>query len=263
MGHAHVNLALDLDGMPAVEPTSSGRAIVVVDVPVGGGRADMAVRPVRGDAVAGADPAVDSVVKAALARVETKVQEPVATIAAPLRRTGQQHALGNLLADAARVMGSADFAAWNNGGMRADIDAGPLRFGGVHEVTPFGNTLVRLRVRGKDLAPVFERGLFSGRADLHVSGVRIEFDPARPRGQRITRLTLGNGAPVDPDRIYTLVQNNFMVEDEYLESLRAAISTEYLPIRDSDMLAEYLRRQPQPVRGDDAPRVLAIPSRSN
>lgn len=263
MGHAHVNLALDLDGMPTVEPTSSGRAIAVVDVPVGGGEATMAVRPVRGDAVAGADPAVDSVVKAAMARVEAKVQEPVAMIATALRRSGQQHALGNLIADAARVMGSADMAAWNNGGMRADIDAGPLRFGGVHEVTPFGNTLVRVRVRGRDLAAVFERGLFSGRADLHVSGVRIEFDPTKPRGQRITRLTTGDGQPVDPDRIYTLVQNNFMVEDEYLESLRAAISTEYLPIRDSDMLAEYLRRQPQPVRGDDAPRVLAIPSRSN
>lgn len=263
MGHAHVNLALDLDGMPAVEPTSSGRAIVVVDVPVGGGRADMAVRPVRGDAVAGADPAVDSVVQRAMARVDAKVREPVATMAVALRRTGQQHALGNLIADAARVMGNADFAAWNNGGMRADLDAGPLTFGGVHEVTPFGNTLVRLRVWGRDLATVFERALFSGRADAHVSGLFLEFDPAGPRGQRITKIMTSDGQPIDPDRTYTVVQNNFMVEDEYLQSSQAAIATEYLPIRDSDMLAEYLRRRPQPVRGDDTPRIRAISSRSN
>jgi len=48
------------------------------------------------------------------------------------------------------------------------------------------------------------------------------------------------------------------VEDEYRDVLRAAVSTEYLPIRDSDAFAAYLRRQPQPVRPDASVRVRPI-----
>lgn len=258
MGHAHVNLALDFDGMPAVEPTSSGRAVVVVDVPVGGGAARTQIRNVPGDVIAGADPAVDSIVNTALARVEVKVKEPVATLAAAFRNGGSQNAVGNALTDAARVIGNGDMALWNNGGLRAGLDSGPLVFGGVHEVTPFGNTLVLVRMRGGDLFRLFDRGIGFRGAGIHVSGVQVLFDAARPEGQRVVQLLDPAGAPIDREKIYRVVLNNFMVEDEYRDVLRAAVSTEYLPIRDSDAFAAYLRRQPQPVRPDASVRVRPI-----
>ena len=258
MGHAHVNLALDFDGMPAVEPTSSGRAVVVVDVPVGGGAARTQIRNVPGDVIAGADPAVDSIVRTAVARVEVKVREPVATLATAFRNAGAQNAVGNALTDAARTIGNADMALWNNGGLRASLDSGALAFGGVHEVTPFGNTLVLVRMRGDDLFRLFDRGIGSRGAGIHVSGVQVLFDAARPQGQRVVQLLDPAGAPIDRARIYRVILNNFMVEDEYRDVLRAAVSTEYLPIRDSDAFAAYLRRQPQPVRPDLSARVRPI-----
>lgn len=258
MGHAHVNLALDFDGMPAVEPTSSGRAVVVVDVPVGGGEARTQIRTIPGDAVAGADAAVDSIVKAAVAKVELKVREPVATLATAFRNAGPQNAVGNALSDAARTIGEADMALWNNGGLRASLDSGALAFGGVHEVTPFGNTLVRVRLRGADLFALFDRGIGSRGAGIHASGVQVLYDASKPEGQRVVQLLDPQGTPIDRARIYRVVLNNFMVEDEYRDVLRAAISTEYLPIRDSDAFAAYLRRQPQPVRPDASARVRPI-----
>ena len=154
-------------------------------------------------------------------------------------------------------------ALWNNGGLRADMEAGALAFGGVHEVTPFGNTLVRVRLRGRDLARVFERGVGGRGADIHVSGVRLDVDPARPEGQRVVRLTEADGRAIDPQKIYRVVLNNFMVEDDFRDVLRAAISTEYLPIRDSDAFAAFLRRQPQPVRPDETVRIRVITPGSN
>jgi 2',3'-cyclic-nucleotide 2'-phosphodiesterase (5'-nucleotidase family) len=138
--------------------------------------------------------------------------------------------------------------------------AGPLNFGAVHAVSPFGNSLVRVRVRGSGLLAAFERMVDGGRPDAHVSGVTIDFDPAKPKGARIVRAVDGAGAPIDPMRTYTIVFNNFMVEDDYRFVQEAAISTEYLPLRDADVFAAYLRRLPQPIRGDATPRIRAIPA---
>ena len=43
---------------------------------------------------------------------------------------------------------------------------------------------------------------------LQVSGLTFAFDPARPPGQRVVRV-LVNGAPLEPDRRYTLATNSY------------------------------------------------------
>jgi hypothetical protein len=105
---------------------------------------------------------------------------------------------------------------------------------------------------------MFEQPERGTRVNAHVSGVTLEYDPARPAGQRIVRALDAKGQPIDPDRIYTVILLNFLVEDEYAFVQRAAVSTEYLPLRDNDMLAGYLRRLPQPIRADTTTRIRAI-----
>ena len=259
MGHAHVNLAFDFDGMPAVEPTSSGRGIVVVDLPVGGGLGAHGNPPHSWRWAEGAEPSVDSIVRAASARSEAKEQQPVATIAGDLRRPAisiprQPHRRCRA------HHGAGDIGMMNNGGIRVDVRAGPLAFGGVHRISPFGNVLVRMRVRGRDLKSMMERTFSRNAPDAHVSGLLIEYDPTKPDGQRITRLTAANGAAIAPDRIYSLVMNDFMIDDLYMDLQKTAVSVEYLPIQDSDALAEYLRRQPQPVQADTTVRIRSVSS---
>ncbi|MCA0377399.1 MAG: 5'-nucleotidase C-terminal domain-containing protein [Gemmatimonadetes bacterium] len=256
LGHAHVSLTFDLDGMPAVEAANIGRSIVVVDVPLDGGRARTEVRNVVASETAGADPVVDSIVRTAVARVTDRMAQPVATIAAPLLRRGEQYALGNLIADAVRVMGSGDFGLWNNGGIRSDVQPGRLTYGGVHEIVPFGNSVARVRLRGRDVARVLEAGALGRNGpSAHVSGLLADIDPSRPAGQRVVRVTDAAGRPLDPNRIYTLATADFIVENDLKDVLNAAVSTEFLPVKDIDMLATYLRRQPQPVPTDTVPRL--------
>ena len=263
MGHAHVNIALDFEGMPAVEPTSSGRGIVVIDLPVGGGAASMDIREVRGDDVTGADGSLPALVETAIDRVRPRLEQPVAVMANALRREGAQHPVGNLLADATRAAARADVGMWNNGGVRADIPAGPLNYGGVHYVTPFGNLIARARVRGADLLRVLEATVDGARPDAHVSGVSVTYDPARPRGARIVTALDAGGAPIDPAKIYVLAMNDFMVENDFRDQLAAAVSTEFLTVRDIDAVSAFLRSQPQPVRGDATARIRAITPGSN
>ena len=258
MGHAHTNIALRRRDMPVVQTSSNGRAIAVVDIPLDGGVARAEIRSVYGEDRAGADRVVDSIVTAANAKVQTRMNRPVATVADALLRRGNQYPLGNLVADAARVKGNADFGAWNNGGIRTDIPAGPLTVGDVHGISPFGNVLVRVRLRGRDLVSAAERWVWNGRPNSHVSGLTIEYDPAKPQGQRVIRVLGANGAPLEPDRIYSLAINDFMIDDPEGASLARTISVEVLTVRDLDMLASYLQGLPQPVRGDATERIRAI-----
>ncbi len=258
MGHAHWNVALRRRDMPVVQTTSNGRAIAVVDIPLDGGPARAEVRSVFGEARAGADPVVDSIVTAATAKVQVRIDRRVATIATSFVRNSDQYPLGNIVADAARVKGNADFGAWNNGGIRTDVPAGPITFGGVYQISPFGNVLVRVRLRGRDLVANAERWVWNGRPNTHVSGLTIEFDPAKPQGQRVVRVLGANGAPLDPDRIYSLAVNDFMIDDAEGTMLARTISVDVLPVRDVDMLASYLQAMPQPVRGDVIERIRAV-----
>ena len=258
MGHAHTNIVLRRREMPVVQTSSNGRAIAVVDVPLDGGVARAEIRQVYGENRAGADPVVDSIVTAATRQVQVRIERPVATLAEAFLRRGDQHALGNLVADAARVKGNADFGAWNNGGIRTDLPAGPINYGGVHEVSPFGNVLVRLRLRGRDVPLAAEHWVWSGRANSHVSGMTIEFDPAKPQGQRVVRVLGANGVPLDPDRIYSIAINDYMVDDPEGAALARTMSVEILTVRDLDMLASYLQGLPQPVRGDATERIRAV-----
>jgi len=263
MGHAHVNVTLDFNGMPAVEPTSSGRGLAVIDIPLNGGSARSSIAAVRGDAVGGAHPQLDSIVTVSTARVRDKLMQPVGTVAEPLRRSGSQYALGNLLADAMRVMGQGDAGLWNNGGIRADLREGPLAFGDVHYVVPFGNLLARVRVRGRDLPFMLETALNDRGPDVHISGFLVDYDLTRPRGQRIVAVKNSAGRPVNASRIYTLVFNDFMVENDFRETMSRAVSTEFTTVRDIDAFSEYLRRLPQPIRADGTPRFRALTSGSN
>jgi 5'-nucleotidase len=258
LGHAHLNTDLRVEGMPVVQAASSGRAIAIVDVSLGDGGVVSQIREVRGDSTWGADPRVDSIVRSAVARVESRLMEPVATIAETLTRRGNQHTLGNLVADAARSTGNGDFALWNTGGIRADIQAGPMRYGAVHEVSPFGNVLVRVRLRGRDLRRYAERWVGGNGPGVHVSGLRVEFDGTRPAGSRIVRLVADGGALLQDDRVYSLIINDFMLDDGEGLAPPGVISQEIPGVRDIDSLAGYLRRAPQPLRASSAPRIVDV-----
>lgn len=261
MGHAHENVDVRVAGMPVVQPLSSGRAIVIVDVPLDGGAARTSIRSISADSIAGADPTVDSIVRAAVRKVRARLDQPVAIIAEAMPRHGSQ-SLGNLVTDAARAIGHADVAAWNTEGLRADLAAGPLVFGGVHEISPFGNVLVRLRISGRELTRVVEHWVTGKTPSVYVSGLLIEVDTTRAAGHRVARITTTNGRVLVPARIYTMIINDFMFDDDEGRTMSHAVSHRILPIRDRDMLATYLRTLPQPVRVSHDARITVTGQRS-
>jgi len=177
------------------------------------------------------------------------MSRPIAQIAEPLRKSGGQYALGNLIADAQRVAGKGDVAVMNNGGIRADLQAGQATYGSIFEIQPFGNTLYRLTVRGRDLRAYLERLVGGSALNAHVSGVTVVYVPTKPAGSRITTVKLADGRALRDDATYTLVLSNFLLGGGDGLGLAAdAIKTEPVGIPDIDALVNYIRAQRQPLR---------------
>jgi 5'-nucleotidase len=255
--HSHTLVDARVGGIPVVQARSSGRAIGVIDLPLDGGAPRTAVRPVLADEVDGVPPVVDSLVAAAIARAAAVGDRVVATLAVDLAKEGRQHALGQLIADAQRAVGRGDMAIMNDGGIRSPLRAGPLTYGQLYAVQPFGNQLMRLRLRGRDLPALFEIAIGDRGPSDHVSGVRVTWDSTAARGARVVGLALADGRPIRPAQSYTVVLNDFIYGSELPAAVRrAALAAEPLPIADLAALERHLRTLPSPVHPVVEPRFI-------
>lgn len=122
--------------------------------------------------------------------------------------------LGALVADAMRSAIGAEIALVNSGAIRASIQPGPISLRDIYNVLPFENTLIGVELTGEQLLAVLEHGVsfypLEAGAFLQVAGVDVTFDPARPPGERITRIEAG-GRPLDLERVYTVATSEFLV----------------------------------------------------
>lgn len=202
------------------------------------------------------DAEVAAVVAGYEAELARELDVPLAKTAVELdSRTAivrtREAAIGNLIADAMLQASGAEAAVMNGGGIRAARIYPPataLTRRDVLAELPFGNRLITLEIRGRDLRAALEVGVSrlprpSG-GFPQVAGLTLTVDPHRPPGARIVAIDIG-GAPLDPDRLYRVATNDFLARggDGYAAFAQAR---PVLPIEDSPLLANavmvHLRR---------------------
>lgn len=257
-GHTHSGVFTRVKGIPIVQAFSRGSAIGIIDLPLAGAPAPpVVVRNVQRDSVA-ADPPSAAYTDSVVARANAVYDVPVAEIAERMN-PGATGTLGNFLADAYRAEGRGDVAIMNRGGVRAPLPAGPTTLGRLFEVTPFGNTLVRVHLRGADLRRLIEEMVAEPQINMHLSGVRATYDATRPPGQRITRLVLNDGRPVNARQTYRVVTLDFLLlGGSGLMIAPKARKVEDLKTVDLDALSHYVRTRPQPVRAPSDARLITL-----
>lgn len=184
-----------------------------------------------------------------------ELTQPVGTTDGTITRTDayiKESALGNLIADAMREadfedgQGPADFAFMNPGGIRADLPKGDVTFGDLAKIQPFGNTLVKLTLKGAQIKTLLQQQWnvkADGTADiktLQISGLKYTANMYLPVAERIASLTLTDGTPINLTQNYTVVVNNFMAAggDNYKVLTEASTSVPG-PI-DLDVFYDYI-----------------------
>jgi 5'-nucleotidase len=139
----------------------------------------------------------------------------------------EQSPLGNLVADAIRKAAGSDVALVNAGGIRTSIEQGPITYGGVFQAVPFDNTVAVVQMTGAELKTLLQVAESGSRAFGAVSGVSLRLiDPSYPAPwvdlngngkmeswqiNRLLQVTLANGEPIDPKKIYSLATIDFLV----------------------------------------------------
>ena len=139
--------------------------------------------------------------------------------------------LGDLCADAYRILSGADVAVVNGGGIRSNIAPGDITYEQIIAVHPFGNALCVIEATGQEILDLLELGA-SALPDenggfMQVSGLSYEIDTSVPStvelsedglfqgvtGARRVQNVLVGGEPLDPDKTYTLASHDYLIKN--------------------------------------------------
>lgn len=145
-------------------------------------------------------------------------------------RSGETN-LGDLVADAYRVVMGADIGMVNGGGIRADIQAGEITYEDIINVHPYGNEMCLAEATGQEILDALELGAMNAPYEdggfQHVSGLTYTIDLSVPSSvvldeqgcfagvtgpYRVTNV-LVNGVPLDRNATYTVASHNYMIKE--------------------------------------------------
>jgi 5'-nucleotidase len=156
--------------------------------------------------------------------------EVIGTATAILSRTNNaagESSLGDIIADAqlwATSTGAlpsfqgdpAVIAFMNSGGIRTDINAGPITYGEAFSVQPFANVLTTMDMTGQQIIDVIQQqftGSPLGNGILQISDgltyTRTSAGAGGQAGDLLSDLEL-NGVPIVPGDTYRVTVNNFL-----------------------------------------------------
>ena len=215
-GHSHNTVNGEVDGIPVMIPFWAGRALGRVDFVVDRVKNRVVERTARVLEVdAGALPPDSAMVvfsDSLLAALRPDAERVLCDAAEDLTRNRRgESRVGNWVADVMRARAGADIAFQNPGGLRSDIQAGPVTVQDVYEVMPFDNRIALVRLTGSQVLDAVETGV-GGDGAVQVSGIRYVVDRSRPRHERVVKLTLANGTPIDTAATYLVATNDFMAQ---------------------------------------------------
>jgi len=225
-GHDHIALTTIENGVPIHQAGADAHYLGVVELAVETGGETLTVTPSWRLATTRdvpPDASIAQIVDRYAARMDAELNRPIATTTVALDTRHQivrtrEAAFGNLVAEAMRVATGADAALTNGGGIRGNRIYAPgttLTAKAIMRELPFGNLVVMLELTGTELRQALEHAV-SGPAGenggfLHIAGMRVAYDPARPSGDRVTTLNVG-GNPVDNSQSYWITTNDYLAK---------------------------------------------------
>lgn len=158
--------------------------------------------------------------------LSTRIGANARTLAGPPFKIYTDLGLGNLIADGLRDQLDAEFAVWNNGGIRAALPAGEITMNSIYQVLPFGNFMWKVERTGAQMVDLLTRSFTRvdpgtgprNSVDLQISGAEyVAYTKADGSLDHI-EMTVG-GQPIDREKVYTLAISDFMATNAVYTSV--------------------------------------------
>lgn len=132
-------------------------------------------------------------------------------------RDNWESPLGTVVCDALREATGADIGIQNLGGIRRFIRKGPIKVRDVEDAVPFGNKIITFEIAGRDLERLPLLWLVAAARPpvpwTYISGATV----SRDSYLHVKNVTV-NDEPIEPDRIYTVATNSYLLHSGYLHS---------------------------------------------
>ncbi len=277
-GHSHLTYNAVVNGVTVAQTKNAGveytRTQLCVDTKANkviGSAVELVTR--ASVLIVQRDAAATAMVAGYKAQLTAKMDVKVGTVAdrtarggsPAVERSGEQ-AFGTWLADYVKSKYKTDLVLLNGGGIRDTFPAttylpadttlrrptssasviGPwdVTLGDAYTVNPFGNNYATTTITGAQLWAALENGVSNYPTDgrfPQVAGMKFTADVTKPKGERVTVVTLTNGTTIAKDStVYTIATLDFLGYggDGYTQ-----FSVPKLQIRDrdADVVVEALR----------------------
>ncbi|MDZ7796062.1 MAG: 5'-nucleotidase [Candidatus Marinimicrobia bacterium] len=105
----------------------------------------------------------------------------------------------------------ADVAFSNYGGLRSDLEAGPLTYEDLFRFLPFGNRITVFRLSGHQLDALIEDRVSGNSRGMLCSGLEVVVDKRKPDGER-AEIKSVQGEPFDPGERYKVAVSDYLAE---------------------------------------------------
>lgn len=212
-GHTHIPLhrPVFVEGTPIVQPGCYAQYLGVLQLSVDPEQGKVEVldyRLVSALSAAGNEEGAHAIVERYAEELGPLMKQVITTVTTVIPKGAVpgcwDTATGNLIADIFRTETDADVAFYNRGGIRFDIEPGPLTVEQVHKLIPFDNRVVTLEATGQQLKAVVEQGSIAGHGPLSVSGLTAVIDADGKIDIQV------GGTPLDEEATYTVATTDFL-----------------------------------------------------
>jgi 5'-nucleotidase len=200
-----------------------------------------------------ADPAVTAVIEKHGKDLDARLKEVVGELAAPARR--DDATAGNWMTDVIRRVGKADVAFMNRGGIRCDLEKGPVTRADCYRLMPFENDVVSMDLTGAELRELLDRHFRASESPYRLDWSGLVVDVEGASGAYAVVAIEVAGKPLDPAGTYRVATNSFLATGgDGFEAFRRGRNVEHSGALIRDALAQDLEER-SPVTPPGEPRV--------
>lgn len=251
--HSHGTVSGEVNGVPIIQAYRYGRAIGIISIERDSAgkvtgittKVDM-VESIRDDIIP--DPETEAIYKKVEEEMSSILGEVVGTAAREFAHNTREQdnvtPLGAWVSDVMREKTGTQIAIQNGGGIRRPLYAGTITMGDLYEIMPFDNALVKIDLKGSDIKKAIDHGILNPNVgDGQFAGLIVEYDKNKEFQNRITKISLEDGTPLEMDKYYSVVTIDFLMTggDKYDFSGARNIVETYIPVR--DILVEKIKAE--------------------
>ena len=211
--HSHKTVCGYIDNIPVVQANSNGRALGILKIVLNDNNELKKITPsileiYKHKAELKKDKNTTKIYDKYLTQMK-KLDKPIGKADGNFLKEENSGNVTGIGAWVTKVMADqtdSQIAVINSGGLRTGLYSGNITISDMYGLMPFDNSIVTMKLSGKDLKRVINHCL-DGTGDFY--GLKVLYDSSAQKDNSIISMTLLNGKPIEMNKYYTVTTLDF------------------------------------------------------